>query len=1091
MTWAARINVCRCFAISVIFVLLVAVFFPMAMTPLVHDQNTQKPLPGIAAGARGARVSLVVEDEDTTWINSSGETYSSVLIRDNATLIINKGIIVDVNGPLKALNNSNVIIYGKVEAYSVFTYCNSFIIDAGVLECRNENSPTKDGYLASVIIWTENNIELLNGGKIDSKGQDGGSTQTENEIGGSGGHSTVELKSNSKIFIKDNSYVKSVGGNGGTGTYYPYKGGDPGNGEIYLQANGTGESIIISVSAIEARGGKGGNAGDSSEGQSKNGGIGKITIESKNKVRIKKSVVATYGGSPGSGGSIPSEKGGVEIDFICTNLYVDKYKKDDENLWLDTGSTEIITEGQAPFITINAPSGAHLYTPEKLNKKAIDPQSASTVVYIHQVLSVGVRDRSEEAFEDCQPIVDADVDAKLGSQPEGTGKTNSEGNIQFLLIAYQIKPNKQPEPLIYTVTANKLGVGETIDNVTLPDRINFYQIQLTLVNVKIAGISFRSKTYNEEELKDGLVVAGIATFIGTALSGTGEIDSVSWELDSGGSRAAIDTSALGDWSTWTFPLDTKNLTGNIYVEVTAIDGPFSSTDGISLTINQDILPDAPDIEIVTPTDNENVTDDYSNQDLTISGTAFDPDRNSVVLTHSKEIVRVRIIVQDSNGNTVYESEWLTLENGKLKFDSKNNSYTWSDSWKTYLTDDTGEWKYPDEPEPNNKYKIIVIARDNTTPNPLEGSSSVMVSLRHIGLKPSEPPIGVIKSIKSKKNAEKAGFEFDDIYKNVVYKFKSTKGANDVVLNIDLSPSYDEDGSEEDLRFMVEEYGPSDWQASSVVQLEFFSAEAKKKEFTVEVKVRDKWGWENDILEIVTDENADTRETINKRTITIVIEFVPKDPPDKGILADLTGVGVNFSNDIIHIIFIILIIVINIIAGVMISSKFKKINKRRKAREAALDTARIKAMEAEDKKKDDIYSHIQYVDEEPTAGTGEIAVAGAAAADLSQQDLGATSIEELAKPAEPEAPQLVSAGTPVFESDVKAPEFDVAAAQEQETVEAPTTPTPTAPSPAAAPAATATQAQPAQPAVAQPAQPAQPTATPTQPAQAKPTEEEQQ
>ena len=76
-----------------------------------------------------------------------------------------------------------------------------------------------------------------------------------------------------------------------------------------------------------------------------------------------------------------------------------------------------------------------------------------------------------------------------------------------------------------------------------------------------------------------------------------------------------------------------------------------------------------------------------------------------------------------------------------------------------------------------------------------------------------------------------------------------------MLNIDLSPSYDDDSSQEDLRFMVEEYGPIDWQASSMIQLEFFSAEAEKKEFTVEVKVRDKKGWENDKLEIVTDENT--------------------------------------------------------------------------------------------------------------------------------------------------------------------------------------------------------------------------------------------
>ena len=100
---------------------------------------------------------------------------------------------------------------------------------------------------------------------------------------------------------------------------------------------------------------------------------------------------------------------------------------------------------------------------------------------------------------------------------------------------------------------------------------------------------------------------------------------------------------------------------------------------------------------------------------------------------------------------------------------------------------------------------------------------------------------------------------------------------------------------------------------------------------------------------------------------------------------------------------------------IIRSKYKKIDKRRRGRELALDTAKQKS--AEGTKDVDMYSALEFV-EDTESGTGTIAVAGAAAGmNLPTEEALAEAASEAFSPSvEPDAPKLISVGGPVFESD---------------------------------------------------------------------------
>jgi hypothetical protein len=423
------------------------------------------------------------------------------------------------------------------------------------------------------------------------------------------------------------------------------------------------------------------------------------------------------------------------------------------------------------------------------------------------------------------------------------------------------------------------------------------------------------------------------------------------------------------------------------------------------------------------------------------------------------------------------------------------TYKWTYKWKSREWDANNEnYTYPD-----GNYAISVRAYDDTLPKGLISTeASIRISLEHLGRPPSKPPTAIINDIIPSEGAKSAGFSYED--GTATFRFKGEKGVNDVYLIVDLSKSYDIDGPDEEMQYKVEIFnqsGPSSWQDSSSVNINFFQPKLPGMQMkTISVQVKDKWGYENINVEVFDERDGETK-TVN--VLWIEIEFLPEDKPLGGPLSILYPINLSYME--VYILFIIILIVFNLAAAIMIMSKFKKIKKRRRAREVALDGARQKQLAQDEKKKEDLY--IQYVEEGPEAGPGEVAVAGASAvAQIPQQDFAQPSIEELTAPAEPEAPQLMSVEQPVYESSTA--EVDTEAEPSEVSPVATPTPTP-APAPIPTQALTPESAQPvaqpepqpqaqpqAQPQMAQPTQPVQPEPAPAPAvAQPKPVAEEEQ
>jgi hypothetical protein len=257
-----------------------------------------------------------------------------------------------------------------------------------------------------------------------------------------------------------------------------------------------------------------------------------------------------------------------------------------------------------------------------------------------------------------------------------------------------------------------------------------------------------------------------------------------------------------------------------------------------------------------------------------------------------------------------------------------------------------------------------------------------------------------------------------------------------------------------------------WGSEAIIEREYIEKADKKKvikNYQVIIKVKDVDNEESDTL--IYQSDIGTFEVTN---LTIIIEFIPEDPEPK-IIPD--GYNLPLDRFEIQILFIIMLIIFNVAAAMMIISKNKKINERRRAREAALESARKKHIGEEDKKKDDIYSHLQFEDAAP--GEKQVAMAGAAGAMALPTDEAITaSTEEQAAPAEPDAPQLISVEQPVYESKTTLDSTPGTASPITESLPAPAAPA--APELPIAPVqALPAQAQPQAPAPATPAAPVQP------------------
>jgi len=483
--------------------------------------NENSSLDVLSQSSRGSPRASFIVTQDITW--SVNKNYDNIWVQ-NGTLTIGSESTVTVK-TFNVSENGSVVLKGWLKSWSVKAYCKSFTLPGGYLECKNGKQFTGEAPHSNVKIHTENSIELSKQALIRCMGPSG--APRSDGKGHRAGDSTIELISDSYISVTEESVISSIGGTGVKGSGR-YDGGDGGWAYLTLQANSSNSdvSLLIQEATVSATGGKGGNH-DESQSEPGNGGTSTLKLTSasnnnKDKIVIEQSTIISKGGNGGKGYTIPGNPGGSDINVKCKNqFYIDEYKASDKDKWLDPASTEI-TLGHpdgTPAITIEALKGAFIYTPKPEGLAMyIEAVNDLTVVNIYYMLDVQVADYSET------PIPNSDVQIKVGSFTTGSGKTDSNGKISFLIEAYQITTGAQGENgiLNYDAIASISGTsaeGDYPDDIFLDERYNFIEIRISLVLIDITKVMFAGDTYLSPE--DGLAVAGEVTIAGTASSGFG------------------------------------------------------------------------------------------------------------------------------------------------------------------------------------------------------------------------------------------------------------------------------------------------------------------------------------------------------------------------------------------------------------------------------------------------------------------------------------------------------------------------------------------------------------------------------------------
>ncbi len=1075
--------VSRYFVIVIFLLLLITALLPQTFSISTDDDPVVGENNGTGTGARSIRATFTVEGTSTKTITSD---YDKVIVKDNGTLIIGSNIRIQTakgKGRLIVRDNGTVIMNKEIVLFAdmVSAYCKKFEIqqNASIKDAKNVHIHTQDEIILEEVI-------------IECKGERG-------QAAGPGENSVVELVSDKLVKIIGGSEITAEGGDGDDGNYQIAKsnGGNGGEGRIEVRANDTdkdpGPSVQVLKSSLEATGGNGGY-GDKyydtiSDGG--DGGTGVINIisfskDSNDKVDIEKSNLISKGGLLGSSGGQTGAEPGLGGDgpiFIeCKKLYVDGFKENDDIYWNEQTTTnqdynsELGSLCEYPSITITAPNQAYLFFPKIKgglsniqDYKIITAKGSGTIVNIMNLLNVNVVDNAGQSLKDAQ----VDIYDKQTQTIVQNGNTDDDGNIIFLIQAYKIKPtDTKKEPMKYTAKAVFSGITKTYpEDVAPSERYNDIEIEITLVEVVITDLEFGDQKLSPPV--DGTKVGGVVTIKGTAKpSGTNLIESVEVEViaAAGGilPQEAVDISQSQDKTKWSYTFDSIEKFADrtdITIEVTARDSAErSSTASLNLKVRYDVLPSPPSVTIKMPLNNVNITDregDEKRSEVWINGTALDPDWEVLGREDSREVVEINIVIQNEAGSEVL-NETLDKDPGLTKIND-GESYTWSYNWVTRKwSSSTYQYVFP-----NGKYSVHVTAKDDTTGKALISDQAIInIELYHAGIPPSERPVAVITAVTAGMNTEKDGFKYSDTTNTAIFMFKSKKGKNEVSINIDLSGSYDLDARPTDklqYKVLLDELDAQTWQDSVVIEKEFFGEKAKEYGYyNIQVKVKDVWGWENKFVTVV-DEKDGTQKPVGN--LTIMIDFIPADKPMGGPFSVIFSLNLSYFE--IYIVFFILIIVFNIAAVLMIMSKYKKINKRRTAREVALDAARQKQMDEDKRKREDIYAPLQFVEEGPEAEPGQVSVAGASAvSEIPQVEAAPESIDELLKPAEPEAPQLLSVEQPVYESDKPA--------VSDKPPEVTPVPTPTAVQAQPVPVQPV-RAQPVQtqPQVAQPAQPAQP------------------
>ena len=1036
----------------------------VALFPLVNSIGviTSSDDSGATGSSRGSRMPLTVNGTTIKTITKDSN-YDWVWVKDDAKLIFNGGIH-EIKGRLNVTDNGSVVIKGTLTAWYVNAHCKSFnIMDGGILTCRNDKSTTLDGLPSIVLIHTKDPIEISNKGTIDCKCPVAASAPNQDSSGRKGGSAEIELMSDSYISITGSSVIKVTGGTGGAGDREGIdKGGKGGPGKITIQANGTNTSskisMLIDVSTINGVGGTGGGTSGKVGSSGGDGGLGEINIISKSSNKIS-----------GLGG--PGVQGGAEIYFNCKSLLVDEYKSIEGVTTYGNKYTQLWADSISHLISIDASNGAHLYIPdlEPIETGKVIPKAVgSTKLYIYHPLYAYVKDNSGNDLE--KSTVTATVNPTIAGSTEQS--TTDKNGLAILLLYWLItKSDADGSESHWKITASKSGAeAKYPKNVIVEERVNEITIIVTLVTVEILRLKFGGNTIDQQDFVDGMIVYGSVKVEGEA-KGPNTISSVEvWaekaaNIDKIG--PATDDSGTNEpaYDNWSIDWDSSEYSeGNlVMLGVTATDNSqFVDSDYINVTICE--TPAPPVITVITPENNEEVKDTDTGSKLKFEGTAVDENWDSKLLNHSRSVEKIIITIKDKSGIAIINTE-LKAGSG-LQENQTSHSYTWAFDWNTRQIDTQGNFIYP-----NGNYSVEISALDNTYPTPLESiKTKINVHLHHI-----VKPTAIIKDITAEKNAEKKGYEYRDYDKTGIFKFKSSKGKSEVTLRFDLSSSYDPDKSQLKYYIDFDDISIFDWGSESVIDHEYFVYASEKKEvksYNLVIKIKDEDNVENEKLRYESEKDGISDEIKN---LTIIIEFIPEDPAPKTPLGEFLSLPL--AKDEIRVMFVILIIIFNLVAVLMIVSKFKKINKRRQAREAALHASRQKQQSETEKKKTDIYSHLEFVDD-GEAKTGIVATAGAVGAmELPTEEALSQDAYQVTKPEEPEAPQLISVGQPVFESAFDA-STEATGTTEQIEPE-------TAPGTSVAPQTTTTAYANAPP-VTQPPPPAQlATAVPAAPAQAPP------
>jgi hypothetical protein len=935
MSRVTPIELNRYFVHFFIVILFIVAAFPLAIT--ADDMGTDSEADN--HNGRSARVGdhIVGGNQVKTIRNVN---YNNLWIKDNASVTIEG--INEITGRLNVTNNAEVLVKkgSKITVGLLTANCKRFNMEGGVINCKNRTSYLAHGVPSYVLIHTKEGIEISSGAKISAEGLRGQQSTDSSKASFNGGEGLIELVSDKYIRIIENSELKSTGGTGGSGVEFLYIGGNGGNGIINLETNGANVTLDISIeingSTIKANGGSGGGSGGGLGGAGGDGGAGEIHIISKSnkQIKIEKSRIESIGGNfgTGSGGGPNGFKGDAAVYFDCKTMFVDEYKNgDDQLVWFDSltqdgPGTKIISDGSTnPYIEIKAPNDAYLYVvhigDQTINNILPIAKGTGTIVHLYKILKVNVGDTGGTKIEG------ANVDCDLtGTKASDT--TDSIGSVYFLLLSNKITPTDKEGEQGWSVTASITGASGSHDGkVFLPQLLNEIDVNITLVTVTITQIEFDRQKYTPIE---GMIVYGMVTIHGTA-GGPNAIASVTLEIGDDPVKSANDDSLDGNpYSSWSYNWNSTDVIGQPRrIKATATDGTFSDIDDANVIVGDSPVP--PDLKIEAPI-NEILFKDYEGSSgIAIIGKTWDLNYGSTTLSHSKNVIEVTVSIKNKAGTKVWDAK---LSGNNLKFNSTSLEYSWNTVWPTRNQNSiTGAFEFP-----NGEYSIEVTAKDDSVPIGKTTLLKQTLTLHHV-----VKPTALIKDITATKNAKRVDvYNPDGVDSALVFKFESKKGENEVTIKIDLSDSFDPDNTDLDYYLDAGDGTEFKWVDNSTIENTYITSTPEDKvviNYRLRVKVRDEDNEESDKL-IYNVEEFKSNEVKN---LTVIIEFIPEDPP--------IGFGfLPFANWESRILFIVLLIIFNIAASIMIISKFKKINERRKAREAALDVAKAKQQEENNRKK---------------------------------------------------------------------------------------------------------------------------------------------